>query len=320
MSKKNVVITFDSAHFCVVNNGQLIADEPSVIIRKKSESPVVIAVGKDAYSLKKILAENQMEINPFRQGKILDEISAKLFIKYLLKTKLKISTLSNLYVIVPTGILEEDEDCIERVFLSCGYNNVNLIKRADILTKILLLNGKHAVTYVDEDTTELIISDNQGSFSSYAIDLAISALSENLRDYFLRTNKLKLTVDESLVLAREHCSLSLYDNTKIIAKGVDSITDAEKSVILYARDLFHITSAIYRKITDLIKAVLLDIPNELSSKIVDSGIILLGNGCLISGIQEFIYKETTIGCIQEKPYQYMMESFASLYFNDNPME
>ena len=37
-------------------------------------------------------------------------------------------------------------------------------------------------------------------------------------------------------------------------------------------------------------------------------------------IEEFIYKETTIGCIQEKPYQYMMESFASLYFNDNPIE
>lgn len=320
MSRKNVVITFDSARFCVVVNGQLIADEPSVIIRKKSESPVAIAVGKDAYEMKKSLSPNQMEVSPFRQGKILDDVSAKLFIKYLLKSKLKISTFSNLFILVPTGISEDDENNVERVFLSCGYSNVNLIKRADILTKIIALNNKNAMIYIDEDTTELIVSDSQSGFSSYAIDLATSALSENLRDYFLRTNKLKLTVEESQILAKEHCSLSLYDNTKIIAKGVDAITDSEKSVILYARDLFYITSAIYRKITDLLKAVLLDLPDEIASQIIESGIILLGNGSLIMGIQEFIYKETTIGCIQEKPYQYMMESFASLYFNDNPIE
>ncbi|MBO5304271.1 MAG: rod shape-determining protein, partial [Clostridia bacterium] len=170
MSRKNVVITFDSARFCVVVNGQLIADEPSVIIRKKSESPVAIAVGKDAYEMKKSLSPNQMEVSPFRQGKILDDVSAKLFIKYLLKSKLKISTFSNLFILVPTGISEEDENNVERVFLSCGYSNVNLIKRADILTKIIALNNKNAMIYIDEDTTELIVSDSQSGFSSYAID------------------------------------------------------------------------------------------------------------------------------------------------------
>ena len=50
--RKNVIIDFDSERLLVMENGVLLYSAPAVVIRKKSETPVAVAYGKEAEKMK----------------------------------------------------------------------------------------------------------------------------------------------------------------------------------------------------------------------------------------------------------------------------
>ena len=297
MLKKNVTISFDSTHFVVTCEDTLLIDMPAFIVRKKSETPCAISIGKDALLSKDELAENEMLVAPFKTGKILDVLGAKLFIKNVLKTRLKLSPYATVSVLVQSGLSEEETVDLEDVFYASGYKNVQIVQRAELIAELLTCNNKSAGLYFDNDTAEFVVAHPEIGVKSYAINVSFSALAENLRDYFLRTNKLKLSIEVSEHIAKNYCSLFFGDTTKIIAEGKDSITFMQKSVILTAKDIYHITRSIYLKVSNLIKAVVLDLPETVPSHIATKGIVLLGDGKKIQGLHEFIYKELGLGVI-----------------------
>lgn len=292
MLRKIVIIDFDSEQILITENGALVKVEPSVVIRKKSETPLPVYYGKEALTHRFDIDETKVLSMPFSNGKIVDLIGAKSLFKSVLKDLFGSNRFINIYVIISGNLDDEEKSLIERTFTSIGYNKVNLISRPKIINKLLEFNDLPLGVYSDADVTELILKSSQNSNSQpYTINVSRSALAEELRTKFLTDSKIKISFDTSVHIARNYCSLFPTDMTKVIANGNDTITSTKKSVYLNARDVYPIVEKIYSKTTDLIAAVMMDSSAEVSNSIIDSGILFLGSGTEISGYEEFIYEK-----------------------------
>ncbi len=289
MLRKIVIIDFDSEQVVITENNALVKVEPSVIIRKKSETPLPVYHGKEALIHRFDIDETEVLSAPFANGKIIDIIGAKAFFKSVLKDLYGSNRFIDIYVIVSGNLNDEEKSIIERTFISIGYSKVNLISRPKIINKLLEYNDLPIGVYSDADITELVLQTNPSQ--SYTINVSRSALAEELRAKFLTDSKIKISIDMSVSIAKKYCSLFPSDMTKVIASGNDTITSIKKSVFLNARDLYPIVEKIYSKTTDLIAAVIMDSNANLSNKIVDSGILFIGSGIKISGYEEFIYEK-----------------------------
>ena len=271
----------------IAENDVIVKFIPSAVIRKKSEAPIPTAYGDEAFKKRHSLSDNEVYCTPFSNGKIIDIIGAKALFKAILRDLYGSNHFISIFVIINGNLTDNDKNIIERVFISLGYNKIFLIPRYKLLSKLLEYNSLPIAVYCDADITELVI--NKFPIEYFTIDVSKSALAENLRSKFLADNKIKLSIETSLFLAKEYCSLFPSDLTKVIADGKDTITAQKKSVYLNAKDLYPLVSSVYSKITDLIAAVIMDSDATFARNIVDLGVLFLGSGIRIEGFEEFIY-------------------------------
>lgn len=298
MSRKNFTISFDSESFAIYDNGKVYAKEPCCLIRKKSNNPSIIAFGRDAKKRHGSLNDNEMFSLPFKDGKVFDELGARIYVKYILK-KYFVPRFSNLYVLITCGMQAEDAIAIESVFVRNGYPNVFLLDRTKVLVEMCKAHEKNVALYADNDLTEISVISSGVNTANFSLPISFNLLGEQLRDYFAQNVKLKLSFEESIYLAKNFCSLFRSDGTKIVAEGTDTITFLSKSIILSVRDVFPIVQSLYLKITGLIRAAVTDASDEVKRNVFEKGILICGNGATINGYPEFIREETGISCSSE---------------------
>jgi actin-like ATPase involved in cell morphogenesis len=297
MSRKKVTVDFDSERIEFVRDGKLVLRVPSAVIRKKSETPVLIRYGDEAEKNKDCLADNEMYSDPFLYGKITDSIGARLLFRACLKKLFGRNLFIDVYVIIQGGATDSDKFLIEKTVIDAGYRNVYLIPRPKVIARLLSYNSLNACLYADNDITEFVLYEKGNIVSSYAMNVSYSSLAEVLRDRFLNDAKIKLFVKTSLDIVKNYCSLFPSDSTKIIAEGSDTITSAAKSVYISAKDLFITTAETYDKLTELISAALMDADKSFAAEILKTGILFIGCGVHMCGLEEFVYDRLRLGCI-----------------------
>ena len=314
MLKKKIIINFDSENMLITENEIIVKFIPSVVIRKKSETPLATSYGDAAFQRRHSLLENEVYCTPFSNGKITDIIGAKALFKAVLKDLYGSNHFISIFIIINGNLDDNDKNVVERIFISLGYNKIYLVSRNKLLSKLLEYNSLPLAVYCDADITELVL--NTVPAKSYTIDVSKSALAENLRSKFLADNKIKLSIETSLILAQKYCSLFPSDLTKVIADGKDTITAQQKSVYLNAKDLYPLVNSVYSKITDLIAAVIMDSDGTMARKIVESGILFLGSGIQIEGFEEFIYDKLHLKSIINKDDTLLMNLCYNLILED----
>lgn len=316
MSKKNVIIDFDSERIAVMVDGVLFKLCSSAVIRKASETPVVVSYGDEAEKRKNSLSDYEIYCTPFKCGRIIDEAAARIIFRSLLHELVGKNSLVNIFVIISGGLSFEDKRLIEKTVLSCGFGRVYLIPRPKIIARFLGFNRLYCALYMDADLSELVLANDGSLVSSHTIDVSTSALAELIRDRFLADSKLNLSVETSLDVARKSCSLFPYDSTKIIASGKDAITSSPKSVYFAAKDVYPLTENIYSKITSLIRAALLDSDTDFAIVAAQSGILFLGSGVRIAGFEEYVYHKLALSGVISTDDSVLLATLDSIIENE----
>ena len=254
--KKNVIIDFDSERLSVMENGVLLYSGPAVVIRKKSETPVALAYGKQAEAQRDMVKNNEFYCHPFKNGKIADEKGARLLFRAVLRELFGKNPFLQLFVLVAGRLDEAEEQKIIQSFALAGYNKVTLLPRPQILAKLLEYNCLYGALYMDADVSEFVLAQNGDVISAHTIGVSFTAAAEVLRNKFLADQKLNVPLDASVRLAVEDCSLFPSDVTQLSVHGLDTVTNQKKSVIVSSRETFPCLESVYSNITELISAVL----------------------------------------------------------------
>jgi rod shape-determining protein MreB len=75
-------------------------------------------------------------------------------------------------------------------------------------------------------------------------------------------------------------------------KGRDLVTGVPKTITLTSAEVYEALLETISNIVDVVKVALENTPPELSSDLVDKGIVMSGGGSLLKGLDKLISKET----------------------------
>lgn len=285
-------------------NKGIVLNEPSVVARVKEKgSYVPYAFGKKA---KMMLGKTPGEIEairPLKDGVIADFKSAEEMIKHFIRsanTKFTINK-PNIIICVPSGSTPVERRAIQDAAESAGANEVFLIEEpmAAAIGAGLPVTEAEGSMIVDigGGTTEVAIISLGGIVYSRSARVGGDVMDEAIKSYIRENHKLLIgeTTAEKIKKSIGSAQISEESNKKtMIIKGRDLVSGMPKEMLLSEHEVTKSLEDSVNQIISAIKMALESTPPELSSDIVDKGIVLSGGGGLLCNLDKVINEVTKL--------------------------
>lgn len=285
-------------------NKGVVLDEPSVVARiKEKGSYVPYAFGKKA---KMMLGKTPGEIEairPLKDGVIADFQSAEEMIKHFIRSANTRFTINkpNIIVCVPSGSTPVERRAIQDAAESAGANEVFLIEEpmAAAIGAGLPVTEAEGSMIVDigGGTTEVAIISLGGIVYSRSARVGGDVMDEAIKSYIRENHKLLIgeATAEKIKKSIGSASIMEEDNKKnIVVKGRDLVNGMPKEMLLSEQQVAESLAEPVNQIISAIRMALESTPPELSSDIVDRGIVLSGGGGLLRNLDKVINETTRL--------------------------
>ncbi|HAH33010.1 MAG TPA: rod shape-determining protein [Elusimicrobia bacterium] len=336
----DIGIDLGTANTLVYVRGKgIVLREPSVVAIDKNKHRV-LAVGSEAKLMLGRTPSNIVAVRPLRNGVIADfEVTQEMIKYFIRKVHNRRSLLHPRIVIgIPSGITEVEKRAVQESAEQAGAREVLLIEEpmAAAIGSDLPVSEPHASMICDigGGTTEVAVISLGGMVVAKSLDVAGDEMDDCVVQYFRRKHNLVIgeaTAEE--VKIQIGSVFPLKEEKTIEVKGRDQAKGLPKTILVTSEEIRQALMEPVQLIVDVIKQVLEETPPELSSDLVDRGMVLAGGGSLLRGFPELIRQETelpvhraadplscvALGCgkyleeldkIQQKP------DFFKLYRND----
>jgi len=286
-----------------VRGAGIVLDEPSVVAVEVATGKV-LAIGKAA---KEMLGRTPGEINairPLKDGVIADfEITEKLlsdFIRrvvkkrYLMKPRIIIS--------VPSGITEVEKRAVRDSAENAGAREVFLIQEpmAAAIGVGLPVEAPSGSMVIDVGggTSEIAVIALYGIVNNISIRIGGDEMDEAIVSYLKKNYNLLIgeRTAEKIKIAIGS-AFPLEEEETIEIKGRDLVAGVPKTMKLSSVQVREALAEPVDAIVEAVRQALELTPPELSSDILDRGIIVTGGGALLRGLDKRLRQETNLPVI-----------------------
>lgn len=301
--KQELAIDLGTANTLIIQNGEIIVDEPSIVaINKKTGE--VMAVGMKAMQMYEKTNDRIETIRPLKDGVIADFQAAEKMIEGLIKMaveKRRFFSHLKMVICIPSGITEVEKRAVFDSADHVDSKETYLIYEPMAAALGIGLN-------VEEPVGNMIIDIGGGT-----TEIAVIALSGIVADQSIRIAGDELNMDIINFMKQEH-NLLIGERTaeqiKInVGSALRELDNPPDPFSVNGRDLLtglprqksigheEISEAIDKSISKIEEAIMkaLEItPPELSSDIYLRGIHLTGGGALLRGLDKRISEKTKL--------------------------
>jgi rod shape-determining protein MreB len=277
----------------------ILLNEPSIIAVRK-DNDQVLAVGHEARVMWGKTPEGIMTVRPMKDGVIADFDLAEMMIKKFIQ-KLQIRRLFHplMAISIPSGITEVERRAVKDSGEHAGAREVYLIEEpmAAAIGVDLPIEEPIGSMVVDigGGTTEIAVVAMSGIVTKISIRIAGDEMDEGIIQYFKKKYNLLLGEMTAEQIKIDVGSVLPYqDDRTIQVRGRDLITGIPRNIAVSSKE---IQEALEEPVRAIVEAVLLALektPPELSSDILERGIIMTGGGALLKGLDERLRKETKL--------------------------
>lgn len=296
---KDLGIDLGTANTVIFLNKQgFIINEPSVVAIGPGGKTV--ALGKEAKEMMGKIGEAVQVIRPLADGVIADFHAGDAMVRGFIKSaKIQRFMIGRVIMGVPTGITEVEKRAIVESAESAGAREVYLVAEpmAAAIGIGIDINASHANMIVDigGGTTDIAVI----NYGGIVVDNTIRVAGDELNEAIVRhmRNKYNMKIGEVTAerIKIEYGCVNPGNTTeKFIVKGLDTTNGLPRQLEL---PLTFFPEALNDVLGTIISAILntLEIlPEELSSDIIDRGIILTGGGSLLKGLDDLILEKTNL--------------------------
>lgn len=285
-------------------NKGIVLDEPSVVARiKEKGSYVPYAFGKKA---KMMLGKTPGEIEairPLKDGVIADFQSAEEMIKHFIRSSNTRFTINkpNVVICVPSGSTPVERRAIQDAAESAGANEVFLIEEpmAAAIGAGLPVTEAEGSMIVDigGGTTEVAIISLGGIVYSRSARVGGDVMDEAIRLYIRENHKLLIGEATAEKIKKNIGSAYILEGKNqesMMIKGRDLVSGMPKEMLLSEHQVAESLAEPVNQIISSVKTALESTPPELSSDIVDRGIVLSGGGGLLRDLGKVINETTKL--------------------------
>jgi len=297
----DIGIDLGTANTLVYVKGKgIVLREPSVVAIDKSRRKV-LAVGAEAKLMLGRTPSNITAVRPLRNGVIADfEVTQEMIKYFIRKVHNRRSLLHPRIVIgIPSSITEVEKRAVQESAEQAGAREVILIEEpmAAAIGSDLPVAEPHGSMICDigGGTTEVAVISLGGMVVTNSIDVAGDEMDDCIVQFFRRKHNLVIgetTAEE--VKIQIGSVFPLKEEKTIEVKGRDQAKGLPKTILVTSEEIRQALMEPVQLIVDVIKQVLEETPPELSSDLVDRGMVLAGGGSLLRGFPELIRQETEL--------------------------
>ncbi len=297
----DIGIDLGTANTLVYVKGKgIVLREPSVVAIDKNRRKV-LAVGAEAKLMLGRTPSNITAVRPLRNGVIADfEVTQEMIKYFIRKVHNRRSLLHPRIVIgIPSSITEVEKRAVQESAEQAGAREVLLIEEpmAAAIGSDLPVSDPHGSMICDigGGTTEVAVISLGGMVVTNSIDVAGDEMDDCIVQFFRRKHNLVIgetTAEE--VKIQIGSVFPLKEEKTIEVKGRDQAKGLPKTILVTSEEIRQALMEPVQLIVDVIKQVLEETPPELSSDLVDRGMVLAGGGSLLRGFPELIRQETEL--------------------------
>lgn len=308
---KDVGIDLGTANTLVFIKGKgIVLREPSVVA-KNTQTGEIVAVGSAAKNMIGRTPGSIVATRPMKDGVIADFEITTAMIEHYMKEAMKVSGGSwkkpNVMVCVPYGITSVEQRAVTDASRQGGAKDAFTIEEpfaAAIGAGLPVWEPTGSmVVDIGGGTTEVAVISLGGIVTSESIRVGGDTMDSSIISYIRKTYNLTIGERTAEAIKLEIGSAKVDDEReKMEIRGRDLLTGLPKTIEISSDE---IASALRESITHIIEGVkktLETTPPELSSDVMERGIVLTGGGALLRNLDKVISEETNMPVfIAEEP-------------------
>lgn len=295
----DIAIDLGTANTLIYMKGKgILLNEPSIVARS-THTGEVVAIGNDAKEMLGKTHHDIQTIRPLKDGVIAEfEMSDQMLRGFIRKINLSRIARPNIVICMPSGITEVEKRAVRDSAERANARNIYLVEEPVAAAIGIGIDISKPVGNIVVDigggTTEIAVIALNGIVTKQAIRVAGDEMDEAIIQYF--KNEHSLLIGERTA---EHIKCSVgsampIDDTTISVKGRSLIAGIPKTIEASSVEIRECLKDTVDQICQAIKQALEMTPPELSSDILDRGIILTGGGGRLKGLDQRIRVETDL--------------------------
>lgn len=277
----------------------IVMTEPSVVAIDKATDRV-IKVGKEAQDMLGRTPDGITALRPLKDGIIHDyEITLKMLQYFIRRACGKTLLSPRLMISVPSGITEVEERAIYEAAKDAGARKVYLIETPIAAALGANLNIKTAIGNMTVDigggVTEIAVISLGGIVVSKTIKVGGDSFDEAIVKYVKENYNMLIGERTAENIKMRIGEVYEHGEAKLVeVKGRDLSSGLPKVATLSSKEMIGATYEPMTALIDGICDIIERTPPELVGDILHNGIILLGGGSMLSGLDKLIQRVTGI--------------------------
>jgi len=306
----DIAVDLGTANTLVYVKGEgIVLSEPSVVAVQRGTKQI-LGVGLEAKRMLGRTPEGIEAVRPLKDGVIADVDVTELMLRHFLKqvTAKRVFRIKPRVVVgVPSGITELERRAVRDSATASGAKAVYMVAEpmAAAIGVGLPIETPTGNMIIDigGGTTEIAVIALSGIVSDTSIRVGGDELDTSIVT-FLRKNY-NLLIGEPTAEAIKIQIGSAFDvgeEREMEVKGRDLVSGIPKTVSVHSQEIRECIQEPIQAIVEAVRRALEITPPELSSDIVDRGIVMTGGGALIRGLDRLIAHETGLPIhVDEEP-------------------
>ena len=299
-------IDLGTANILVYVKGRgIVIREPSVVA--VSEDNSIVAVGDEAREMIGRTPGHITAIRPMKDGVIADYVITEAMLRYFIKKAGRSFTKPDVMISVPQGVTSVEKRAVRDAALKAGAREAYLIEEplAAAIGANVPISGPSGNMIIDigGGTSEIAVIALGGIVVSRSLRVGGNRFDDAIATYIRKKYNLMVgerTAEE--VKIQIGTALPLERELTMEVRGRDLIAGLPRTIPITSSEVMEAIEAPLQQLVAAVRSVLEQTPPELSSDIIDKGMVMSGGGALLRNIDKLLTQVTGVPChVAENP-------------------
>ena len=288
----------------------IVLNEPSVVAVSENNNRI-LAIGAEAKTMIGRTPGDIVAYRPMRDGVIADYRVTEAMLRYYIDKALGKWNIfkPDVLISVPAGVTSTERRAVVEAAIKAGAKNAYVVKEP-ILAAIgagipIHEAAGHMIVDIGGGTTDVAVISLGGIVVSTSVKVAGNKLDSAIADYIKKTFNLvigdKTAEDIKIQIGS---AIPLEEELVMMVKGRDFVLGLPRTVEIKTNEIVRAMSKELREMIKAIKEVFQETPPELSSDIIDRGIIMTGGSSQLRNFPELVYRRTGVKATLAKDAYY----------------
>ncbi|HEX9442127.1 MAG TPA: rod shape-determining protein [Roseiflexaceae bacterium] len=298
---RKIGIDLGTANVLVYVKGRgIVLSEPSVVALSTKDNRVK-AVGADALAMLGREPESIEVVRPMRNGVIADYDITEAMLKHFIgKTSSRFSK-PEVMICIPAGVTTVEMRAVREAAISAGARYAYLIREplaAAIGANIPVAQPSgNMIIDIGGGTTEVAVISLNDIVVSTSVRVGGNKFDEAIANYIKR--KYNVLIGERTaesVKIEIGSALPLDRPLTMQVRGRDQVAGLPRTIEVNSNEITEAIQEPLEAVVNATRTVLSETPPELSSDIIDKGMVMTGGGSMLRRINELLTEVTGVPC------------------------